>query len=610
MPSAETVATRTTTKKSTVAAPASKPKVKTKDPLHCDKFPKDYVRIAIEYAREAADEANKKKFGRWIRLAAQRFLRDLDRAFSDNPPFTFDAWSACDPCDFIEKLPHIQGKWYDAKGKYTRTIILHPSDVFFIVNLFGFRDLDGFRRFTMALKAVARKNAKSTIAAGIGLYCETCEGEVGPHVISAATTGSQARIVFNIAKRMAELTTDLQEAFFLKPYANSIACFKNGGFFKPINSKASTQDGLNPSASIIDEIHAHKNHDLLNVIQSAAGARANPLFLFTTTEGYESPGPWPELRHFAKQVLLGLFEADHFLVVYYALDEEDEAAGIKADEDFDEEAWIKANPLIEVNPLLLKEIRKAAIDAKHMPGKLAEFRIKRLNRPSATAKGFISYAHWQKCKGAVDLNWLEQFPCYAGLDLASTRDLASCRLVWLVEGKLYTYGIRWTPERAVATRTERGTVPYQGWVTRGLLKTTPGEVIDHDVVFNDIMELHERFNIQLLSYDQWNASQVAKRLKEAEVATRIFIQGTKSYHPAMKGFEELYISGNFVHDGDPVLLWCASNMVVRYDANLNMAPDRKRSYEKIDDFVALLMGFGGMILEEETDTEPTLHFAG
>lgn len=583
------------------------PRIKQNHPLHCLDFPKDYVGIALDYAKEAADEKNSNKFCKWIRLAAKRFLNDLERAQSNDPPFTFDPWSACDPCDFIEKLPHVEGRWKDADGNYTETIILHPSDVFFIVQLFGFRTHEDHRRFTMALKAVARKNAKSTIAAAIGLYCEACEGEVGPQVISAATTGSQARIVFNIARKMVQKTSALREAFFMEAFVNAIPCWSCGGTFKPINAKASSQDGLNPSTSIIDEIHAHKTHDLLNVIQSAAGARANPLFLFTTTEGYETPGPWPELRHFAQQVLLGVVEADHFLCVYYSLDDKDEAAGIEEDSDFDESKWVKANPLLDTNPILLREIRKAAIDAKQMPGKLAEFRIKRLNRKSSTSQGFISFSHWTQCGGAVDLEFLARHPCWAGLDLASTKDIAALRLVWLVDEILYTYGKRWCPKEAVAMRTERGTVPYQGWVDQGLITMTPGEVIDHDVIVRDILKLNDRFDIQLLCYDQWNASQVAKRLKEESISTKVFIQGTKSFHPAMKIFEQLYISGKFRHGNDPVLRWCASNLVVRRDVNMNMAPDRKRSLEKIDDMVALLMACGAMLIDEPK-SDPTLLF--
>lgn len=547
--------------------------------------PRDYVEIAKAYANEASLERNKNRFGKWIRLAAKRFLDDLKRVQFPDAPFTFDEWHANDACDFIEKLPHVEGKWD------TPTITLHRSDVFFIVNLFGFRKEDGTRRFTTALKAIARKNAKSTIAAAIALYCQACEDEEGPQIISGATTGSQARIVFGIAKRMVEKTADLREAFLMEPFANAIASYSNGGTFKPINAKASTQDGLNPSAVVLDEIHAHKDHDLLNVLRSAAGARRSPLFLFTTTEGYESPGPWAELRQFCKQVLEGVVEADHFLAVYYAIDDDDN--------EFDEAAWIKANPLIEVNPILLAELRKEAIEARAMPGKLAEFRIKRVNRQSSTARGKIKYDKWKACGGEIDLKWLEQYPCWGGLDLASTTDLTSFRLLWLVDGVYYTWGRRWVPENAVKLRTVRGTVPYQSWVESGYVEQTPGDVTDYDIIERAIVEANERFNIQSIGHDPWNAAQVAGKLKDGGVPLEQFIQGPKSYHPAIQEFDRAYLSGAFRHGGDPVLTWCAANLIVRHDANMNEAPDKKRAPDKIDDMAALLMAFGKSLAQEK-----------
>ena len=248
--------------------------------------PRDFVQIAIDYAQAAVDDTDRKRFGKWVRLAAKRFLDDLKRAKRKGNPFIFDPWHAIDACDFIEKLPHVEGTWD------TENVVMHPSHILFVVNLFGFRNRDGTRRFTTALFAVARKNAKSFLCSAILLYCFCCEDENGPQVISAATTGSQARIVFNVAKRIVEKLADLREAL----HAGAVrechrALYEVGGTFKPINAKASTQDGLNPSHCGIDEIHAHKNHDLLNVLKSAAGARRNPLFLYTTTEGYESPGP-------------------------------------------------------------------------------------------------------------------------------------------------------------------------------------------------------------------------------------------------------------------------------------------------------------------------------
>ena len=525
-----------------------------------------------------------------MRLAAERYLRDRKRAKQRQAPFRFDDNEAIAACGFIECLPHVEGIWEQP------LIVLHASHIFFLVNLFGFRTAEGSRRFTSALFAVARKNAKSTLAAGVLLYCLCCEDEPGAQVITAATTGDQARIVFNIAHRMVERTHEMREAFDLEAFANAIARYDIGGSFKPINAKASTQDGLNPSHVSLDEIHAHKTHDLLNVLQSAAGARSNPLFLYTTTEGYENPGPWNELRHFAKQVLKNDVEADHFLAIYYAVDEEvgkkGESNYRKADDDFDESKWIKANPLLEVNPHLLRQIRKEALEAKQMPGRHAEFKIKRLNRQSAAAEGWIDMVRWRKCAGEVDLDWLRDYPCTGGLDLASTRDLCAFRLVWNVNGVYYTWGTRWVPQFAVAQRTERGSVPYAGWVQAGYIVQTEGDVVDYAVVEKTILETCERFHPTRIGFDRWNATDICNRLILADLPMVEFIQGPKSYHPAMQELERAYIAGNLRHGGDHVLNWCASNLIARRDANNNTAPDKKRSPEKIDDMVAMLMAIG------------------
>lgn len=550
---------------------------------------RDYVGIATAYAEEAVADKKGRKFGKWVRLAAKRFLSDMKRAKRKRPPFLFDEWHACDPCDFIEKLPHVEGKWARPE------IELHRSHVFFVVQLFGFRNLDGSRRFTSALFAVARKNAKSTLAAAILLYCQCCEEEEGAQIISAATTGSQARIIFNVAKRMTEKTPDLQEAFGLACWANSISRVETGASFKPINAKASTQDGLNPSHVGLDEIHAHKSADLLNVLTSAAGARSNPLWLYTTTEGYTNPGPWGEIRQFAKQVLQGILgdSADHFLVVFYAVDEDDD--------EFDESAWPKANPLMDANPHLLKAIRKEAVEARQMPSKLAEFKIKRLNRPASSATGWVDLTKWQKCGGAVDLDWLAGQPCWGAFDLASTLDMTSWRLVWKVDDVYYTWGRRFVPADAVRARTERGVVPYAGWVAAGLIEATEGEVTDYSVVEARIREDIARFGPLAIGYDRWNAAEIAQRLLADGHPLVEFNQTTKNYHPAMQELERVYVGKKIQHGNDPVLNWCASNLIALKDGNLNMKPDKKRSPDKIDDMAALLMAVGLAQAGEDSD---------
>jgi phage terminase large subunit-like protein len=539
--------------------------------------PDDFVAVAIAYAKTATEDTKGLRHGKWVRLAAKRFLADLKRAQLKRPPFNWSPDQANAACGFIEQLPHVEGVWE------TSTIRLEPAQVFFLCNMFGFRNLDGTRRFTAALLAVARKNAKSALAAGILLYVFCTEPEMGSQVLSAATTGDQARIVWGVAKRMIEKTPDLREAFTLEPFANAIARYEVGGTFRPINAKASTQDGLNPSALCFDELHAHKTRDLFDVLRSAAGARKNPLFLYTTTEGYESPGPWAEVRAFAKQVLEGVVEADHFLALYYALDD--------ADDDFDESKWIKANPLLGVS-VSLEKMQEYATEAKQQPGALAEFRIKRLNRQAASAEGFIDLLRWRNGSQAFDPEQMRGLPCWAAFDLASTRDMCAWRLLWLKDDVYWTWGRYWVPETAAAQRNERGTVRYAPWVQAGHIQTTEGDVTDYRVIEADIVADFERFKPAKVAYDPWNATQLVNQLTERRIPLEQFRQGPGSFHPAMQAMERAYTAGLLQHAGNPVLQWNAANLVARRDVNMNLAPDRKRSADKIDGIVALIMAFG------------------
>jgi phage terminase large subunit-like protein len=551
------------------------------------------VLIAIAYAEEACEDRGGHWTCRWTRLAARRFIVDLRRSQGARPPFFFSAKRANHVCSFIEQLPHVEDSWQ------TANITLEAFQIFFLVNLFGFRNKEGGRRFTTGLLAIARKNAKSTLAAAIMIYCLCCEKTNGPQVLSAATTGSQARIVWGIAKKMIDASPDLSGTFDLECFANAIARYEVAGTFKPINSKASTQDGLNPSHTVMDEIHAHKTHDLLNVLTSAAGARANPLWLYTTTEGYETPGPWPELRNFAESTLQRVGRrADHFFCVIYAVDEKDD--------DFDESRWIKANPLMAANPRLGTEIRKMAIDARMMPGRLAEMQIKRLNRRASSAAGWINLPRFRRCSGPVPLEELVGLPCWGGLDLASTADMVAWRMLWLREDTFYTWGRFWVCEDAIAQRTERQSANYAGWVQAGWLSRTEGNAVDYDIIERDILEDCGRFSPGSIGYDTWNATQLASSLVNQGAPLVQFIQGPRSYNPAMQAFERAYLLGKLRHEGSPILTWNAANLVARRDANMNMAPNRKKSADKIDGMCALFMAFGVALVDDQAAFEHML----
>jgi len=325
---------------------------------------------------------------------------------------------------------------------------------------------------------------------------------------------------------------------------------------------------------------------LINVLKSAAGMRPSPLFLYVTTEGYiKADSPWPDERMRCHQVLSGVIEMDHFFGIIFTLDDDDD--------EFDETCWIKANPIIEVAPSLFDKIKEDALEAKSMPSKMAEFRIKRLNRPSAAADSHIDLQKFQQNKTVLSLDELQGHPCWFALDLSATRDITSLRGLWLVDGEYHTHGWRFLPENGIHQQTATGGDIYSKWKQQGLIIETKGATVNQAVIVEKIIELYNRFQPEKIASDPWNATEVIRVLKDDhDIQVDEYRQGAKSYHPAIKKFDEVYYSGQLFHGGDELLLWCAANLVIRYDTNMNQSPDKRNSANKIDDIVTLIMCFG------------------
>ena len=465
---------------------------------------RDYPGIAHAYACDVV--AGRVLACKWVRLACQRHLSDLKRA-GPTWPYRWDPWNAADVCDFAELLPHIEGKWA------TPTIRLQAWQVFCLAVIFGWRrKSDGGRRFSKCYLEVARKQGKSTLAAVVTLYCFTREDEPAPYVFIGATTGAQAQKVFHPARMMAQRTPALCDAFGLKVWAKSIT-EAGGGYVQTINSKGSTQDGHNPHLAVLDELHAHKDRALYDVIDSAFGARKNPLLWIITTAGFDTEGVCYEQRLFACKVLEGLLPAEHFFGVIFTLDE--------GDDPFDQAVWIKANPGLG-ETVQLANMQSASTEARAQPGKLAEFQTKRLNIWTSARVGHVNVQKWKACDGPVDLDALRLVPCWAGYDLGSVSDLTALRLIWWLDGRLLTWGTRYLPEAAVQPRTTRNSVPYARWReaawpagaswARALIQVTPGDVTDYAWIERDLRWAMDTFNIQTIGYDTWNSQDLNNRL--------------------------------------------------------------------------------------------------
>jgi phage terminase large subunit-like protein len=538
----------------------------------------DHISIARSYAEKVVSEKGKKKYGVLERLSAKRFLSDIKKSGKHSFGYYLCSEWSFRACHFFSNLPHVKGNWP------TSTVVLEPWQIFFLVNVYGWRSNDDpdVRRFTMVYLEVARKNGKSFIASGMGLFGLTCEGELGPEVPCAATTYKQARIVFDVAKKMVEKTPAMRRQFKLEMLKDSITCFTSGGIMEPIHAKSSTQDGLNPHCSIIDELHAHKDSSLFDVLRSARGARHNPLTVMTTTAGYNAMGVCYDQHKILVRILKGIIEAEHYFGMIFTID--------KKDNPMDESVWRKSNPNWECfSDQQKKELRSHALEARQAPKALFEFKTKRLNIWTTSRDGHINLEKWVECDGEVDLEFLREHPCWGAIDLASVQDLASFRLVWDVDGILYTWGKNYCPEDAVNYRTDARDIPYRDWVDRRYITATPGGVINYSYIEKDIRTALSMFDIKAIGFDRWNATDLTNRLEEDGAPLIEFRQGPQSYNAAMRDIDRRYLSGKLAHGGDPVLTWCASNVVAREDVNKNMAPDKKNSFEKIDAYVTLAM---------------------
>lgn len=563
---------------------------------------KDYAAIALDYARRAAADSKGKRHCKWVRLAAERHLRDLKRK---DWPFRFDEWHANDVCDFIEKLPHVEGKWE------TPTITLEPAQIFILAVVFGWRRKDtGLRRFTMVYEEVARKGAKSTKAAGVALYCETCEDEPGPLVLIGATTGDQARKVFNPARLMVKKSAALRDAFGLEAWARSITCAENGGVLQTINAKSSTQDGHNPHLAILDELHAHQDRGLFDVIRSAFGARRNPLLWMVTTAGFNMHGVCYEQRSFATKVLEQSVVAEHFFGIIFTLDE--------GDDPFDETKWVKANPLMPITPSL-DEMRAYAIEAKASPGAEGEFKTKRLNIWMGAASAWLNVSSWNACGGHVPLSAFRGLDCYLGADLADKDDICALALAALdANGRLLLKTWFWLPESALerASQTERENVTlYRQWRDEGKLIVTEGDWIDHNRVERKIRRLKQALpGLRKATFDQFAAAQgMAVRLNEDladgdESFAQVLAKNARNVTDPAKDLEARHKVGKamLLHDDNPVMRWMAGNVVVsrRVDGSILPKKPDTDSKAKIDGIDAAINAIAPMM--ETTVSEPNV----
>ena len=521
----------------------------------------------------------------WVKKAVERYYNDLDQALDKG--WVFSRQHAERAINFIEKLRHVKGKW---AGQYLK---LEPWQHFIIWNIFGWLMAGTMtRRFTEAYVELARKNGKSTLAAGIALYLEFADKEIGAEVYSVATTRDQAKICFKYAQDMVRYSDLRNHAVVTR---DAIAYEPLGCTYKPLSSDARNLDGCHSHGVIVDEYHAHRTDEVYDVMQTSMGARQQPLMLIITTAGLNTSVPCYAYRKTITQVLDGSLQADRNFAIIYTLDDLEEVD--------DPTKWIKANPCYGVS--LSEEWLADQYDKmKREPSKIANIMTKSFNVWMDAPTVWIPDRVWAEIESIVPEEDLLGKPCVGAIDLAAINDYCAFVQLFNEQGR---YQFKWRfyiPEDKYTQRynLQRENANIEEWVRKGYIVVTPGNVTDYEYIINDILYATSTYQVTSIAYDPWNATSIVPKLVEIGANMQPFTQTISNYAGPTKEFERIVGLGIVDHYDNPVARWMLSNVVIREDVNGNKRPDKAKSSEKIDGIVAAIMALGQMMSDANSSS--------
>lgn len=463
----------------------------------------------------------------------------------------------------------------------------------FIRQVYGPQREDGRRRVRTALFSLPRKNGKTAICAILALahLCGPAAEQRG-QVFSAAADRDQASLIFNEMRAMIEATPWLESRCNIQQFRKAIEDDVTGSIYQAMSSDARKAHGLSPSFVICDELAQWKSRELYDNLVTGTGARAEPLVVIIGTQAKDDQHLMSELVDYGQKVIDREVDDPTFSATIY-----------RAPEDADPwalETWEACNPALG-DFRSLEEMETFAEQAQRIPAREAVFRNLYLNQRVDSEVRFIAAADWQRCAGEVDPVSLYGKPCYVGLDLSSTRDLTAAVAFFPDGGEVVPFFF--VPGDNMREREDTDRVPYVTWQKEGLLTATRGRAVDKKAVAQRLAQLCADYDVKAVAYDRWRMEDLKRILDDEGINLPLvgFGQGFQSMSPALDAMETLVLDGKLNHGGHPVLTWNCSNCVVDTDPAGNRKLSKKRSREKIDGMVALIMAIGVWSSEQKQE---------
>lgn len=531
------------------------------------------VNVVDAYAREVVD--GRVPAGKYHRLACARHLKDRERENTPDFPYRFDLAKAERYFRFAEKLKHYKGEW---AGQFIR---LQPHQKFRKGCKYGWLHVEsGLRRFRNSYEEIPRKNGKSLEIATETLYLTFFDGEGGADGYCAATKREQALIIFGDCKKLV-LSSGLKDR--LEVRVSNINHEASSSKLEPLSADYNSMDGLNVHAVSIDELHAHKTRGVIDVLETATGARRQPLINKITTAGDDPVSPCGDEHDYACKILDGiLVDETYFAFIAHADPTDDWQLP---------ETAAKANPNygVSVNPA---DLAGKVVKATNMPSAAATYKQKHLNLWVNATAPCLSVEGWRRGQSQWLPSDLEHETCFVGIDLASKIDLCVLSLLFPpTPGRAKWRLIQriWTPADTLVERAHRDRAPYPVWVEQGWITTTPGVRIDQNVVKDAIIEAREKYDIERIGFDPWHADKLIDDLKLEGFSDEQVLEVPQTYagmSSACLRMQAEMLDANVDARGCPVTAWSVSNVVGQRDGKDNLMFAKGKSRGRIDPVIA------------------------
>ena len=542
------------------------------------KYPPDYNPIR-EYWEEI--QSGKTRVSQKVYKTYRHVIREMDRTDS---PYFYDPRRANHIIEFFENYLH------HSKGKCGGQLVkLELWEKAMLATAYGFVDIEGYRQYRETLLIVGKKNGKSLLASGVGLYMLHADGEPGPEIYAVATKRDQAKIIWQEAKRMVRKSPSLAKR--TRSLVAELDSDWNDGIFKPLASDSDTLDGLNIHCALMDEIHQWKNgRALFDIIADGVIAREQPMIFETSTAGTIREDIYDDKYEEAERIINGYDDPDgyhdeHFLPLIYELDSRNEWT--------DPNAWIKANPglgTIKSKKALADKVEKA----KANPALVRNLVCKEFNIRETSSEAWLNFEELDN-RETFDLQKLKPRYGIGGADLSSTTDLTAAKVIFRVpdDPKLYVLSMYWIAEDLLEKRVKEDQIPYDKWHERGLVRLCPGNSVHAKYVKEWFVEVQEKLDVYIpwVGYDSWSAKYWVEDMADyfGKNAMIPVIQGKKTLSDPMKRLHNDLCSKLVIYNNNPIDKWCLANTAYDEDKNGNIQPHKtSKPTRRIDGTAALL----------------------